>query len=134
MAEHVEIGHAILIAAELPTEAHWVLHHHERYDGGGYPARMRADGDPARVADHRRRRRVRGDDRNAALPAKAMTVERRSPSCSAHAGAQFDSRCVNALVDVVDESLPLQALLAAASRTGGRAPLPTIQSAPNTAA
>ena len=38
MTEHVEIGHAILLAAELPIEAHWVLHHHERIDGRGYPA------------------------------------------------------------------------------------------------
>ena len=37
MTEHVEIGHAILLAAELPIEAHWVLHHHERIDGRGYP-------------------------------------------------------------------------------------------------
>ena len=35
MTEHVEIGHAILLAAELPIEAHWVLHHHERIDGAG---------------------------------------------------------------------------------------------------
>src|SRR5256885_126195 len=41
MTEHVEIGHAILLAAELPTEAFWVLHHHERLDGNGYPSRLR---------------------------------------------------------------------------------------------
>ena len=33
-----EIGHSILLAAELPLEADWILHHHERYDGSGYPA------------------------------------------------------------------------------------------------
>ena len=42
MVEHVNIGHAILISAELPVEAGWVLHHHERYDGEGYPERLRA--------------------------------------------------------------------------------------------
>ncbi len=42
MVEHVNIGHAILISAELPVEAGWVLHHHERYDGKGYPERLRA--------------------------------------------------------------------------------------------
>ena len=42
MAEHVNIGHAILIAAEMPAEACWVLHHHERYDGKGYPEGLRA--------------------------------------------------------------------------------------------
>ena len=42
MAEHVNIGHAILISAELPVEAGWVLHHHERYRRQGYPERLRA--------------------------------------------------------------------------------------------
>ena len=37
MTDHVDIGHAILLAAELPVEAEWVLLHHERYDGSGLP-------------------------------------------------------------------------------------------------
>ena len=38
MKEHVTIGHGILLSAELPVEAEWVLHHHERFDGTGYSA------------------------------------------------------------------------------------------------
>ena len=43
MKEHVAIGHGILLSAELPTEAVWVLHHHERVDGTGYPNGLKSD-------------------------------------------------------------------------------------------
>ena len=105
MTEHVEIGHAILLAAELPIEAHWVLHHHERYRRrAGIPSGLRAARDPDRVADHRRRRRVRGDDRHAARTATAMPVDEAIVELQANSGTQFDSRCVDALVDVVNEA------------------------------
>ena len=35
--EHPVLGEGILRAADLDEEAHWVRHHHERPDGGGYP-------------------------------------------------------------------------------------------------
>ena len=87
MTEHVEIGHAILLAAELPIEAHWVLHHHERIDGGGYPAGLERRIDPGRVADHRRRRRVRGDDRDAPVSRSGVGRggDRRAPGKRRHA-------------------------------------------------
>ena len=97
MTEHVEIGHAILLAAELPIEAHWVLHHHERIDGGGYPAGL-GGGDPGRVADHRRRRRVRSDDGNAPVP-RGGVRRRGDRRAQANSGTQFDWRCVDALVE-----------------------------------
>jgi diguanylate cyclase (GGDEF)-like protein len=37
MKTHSALGHGIMQAADMPREAHWVLHHHERIDGGGYP-------------------------------------------------------------------------------------------------
>jgi diguanylate cyclase (GGDEF)-like protein len=132
MTEHVEIGHAILLAAELPTEAHWVLHHHERYDGAGYPERLRADAIPIQsriiaVADA-------FEAMTGSRPYRAgMPVEDALAELSSHADKQFDPRCVSALVEVVNESLPLQALLAPATRAA-ILPQPSVQPAPNTAA
>ncbi len=37
MKTHSALGHGILLAADMPVEANWVLHHHERIDGAGYP-------------------------------------------------------------------------------------------------
>ena len=65
---HATLGHKILSGTELTREAVWVLHHHERIDGGGYPARPARRPDPARVAHHPRRGRLRGDDVGPALP------------------------------------------------------------------
>ena len=62
MRDHVAVGADILIAAGFLDEASWVLHHHENYDGTGYPERLSRRGDPARGADHLGRGRVRGDD------------------------------------------------------------------------
>ncbi len=100
MASHVEIGHAILLAAELPVEAEWILHHHEHYDGRGYPAKKRADEIPL------------GSRIIAVADAfEAMTSDRPYrpgvPAANALAelqrlvGAQFDGRCVDALVELI---------------------------------
>lgn len=35
--EHAVHGHQTLMGLGLETEAKWVLHHHENYDGSGYP-------------------------------------------------------------------------------------------------
>ena len=68
MKTHTRLGHAIVSAAERPIEAEWILHHHERVDGGGYPDGLAGRTDPAGVADHPGRRRVRGDHRRPSLP------------------------------------------------------------------
>ncbi|HEU4977789.1 MAG TPA: diguanylate cyclase [Solirubrobacteraceae bacterium] len=43
MRKHSELGARIVAGANLPDVAGWVLAHHERPDGGGYPAGLRAD-------------------------------------------------------------------------------------------
>ena len=57
--------------ANLRDISAWVLAHHERIDGRGYPHGLAGDRDPARGADPRRRRRLRGDDRRPRLPRRA---------------------------------------------------------------
>jgi diguanylate cyclase (GGDEF)-like protein len=103
MTEHVEIGHAILLAAELPIEAHWVLHHHERIDGGGYPAGLGNAAIPVEsriiaVADA-------FEAMTGTRPYRdAVSVEEAIVELKANSGSQFDSRCVDALVDVVNDA------------------------------
>ena len=103
MTEHVEIGHAILLAAELPIEAHWVLHHHERMDGRGYPSGMSGASIPVES------RIIAVADAFEAMTGtrpyrEAVSVEEAIIELQANAGTQFDTRCVDALVDVVNEA------------------------------
>ena len=37
---HPQIGYRILSSLGVDPVATWVLHHHERWDGGGYPSRL----------------------------------------------------------------------------------------------
>ncbi len=115
VADHVKIGHAILVAAELPAEAEWILHHHERTDGAGYPAGRSGEEIPlesrvisaaaafeAMTGPRPYRESMSTDD--------ALAELRRS------AGSQFDERCVEALAAVVQNAptkdmLPLPVVL-----------------------
>jgi diguanylate cyclase (GGDEF)-like protein len=122
MTEHVEIGHAILLAAELPIEAHWVLHHHERFDGGGYPAGLRGAAIPVQsriiaVADA-------FEAMTGTRPYRdAIPVEDAIGELQAHAGTQFDARCVDALVEVVNDAATEDELVGIAHGGNAAAPL-----------
>jgi HD-GYP domain-containing protein (c-di-GMP phosphodiesterase class II) len=37
MQRHSSLGGEIVAAADLAEESYWIRHHHERYDGSGYP-------------------------------------------------------------------------------------------------
>ena len=67
---HSEIGCRMLEALSLGPIATWVMHHHERFDGDGYPDGLVGRGDPAAGAHPLRRRRVRHDDVGSHLPAE----------------------------------------------------------------
>ena len=43
LQRHPEIGHRMLESLGVDPVADWVLHHHERWDGTGYPERLRGD-------------------------------------------------------------------------------------------
>ena len=73
MRTHTTIGERILSAAPAMNQvATLVRYSHERWDGAGYPDGLAARGDPARLADRVRLRRLRGDDRAALLPRPAL--------------------------------------------------------------
>ena len=61
LQHHPQIGHRMLETLGVEPIADWVLHHHERWDGAGYPDRLRGR-DPARRAHHLRRGRLGRDD------------------------------------------------------------------------
>lgn len=46
MRRHSELGRDIIAGAGMPELAQWVLHLHERWDGGGYPAGLAAEAIP----------------------------------------------------------------------------------------
>ena len=71
LERHPQIGFRMLDSLGIEPVADWILHHHERWDGHGYPDRLPGPGDPARRADHLRRRRLRRDDVGPRLPRKA---------------------------------------------------------------
>ena len=43
LQRHPQIGHRMLESLGVEPIADWVLHHHERWDGDGYPHRLRGD-------------------------------------------------------------------------------------------
>jgi putative two-component system response regulator len=108
MQRHAEIGGAIVQTHEAMTDiARIVRHHHERFDGNGYPDRLARMDIPlgARiiaVADAfsamTTTRVYRG-----AIPAEAAWAELRN-----HAGSQFDP----AIVEVFEKAVNIGALVA----------------------
>ena len=101
MREHVSFGHGILVSAELPVEAEWVLHHHERFDGTGYPAGLRAAEIPLES------RIIAVADAFEAMTGTRpyqdqLTNSEALAQLSQNVGTQFDAACVEALAQVVD--------------------------------
>jgi diguanylate cyclase (GGDEF)-like protein len=100
LEQHVTIGHAILLAADLDTEAEWVLHHHERYDGTGYPAGLAGEEIPLAsrvlaVADA-------FETMTGGRPYRSrLSTETALTELQDHSGSQFDPDCVDALADLL---------------------------------
>jgi diguanylate cyclase (GGDEF)-like protein len=103
LERHPQIGYRILDSLGADPVATWVLHHHERWDGSGYPGRLAgehiplgsrilfvADAYEAMTTDQAWRER---------LPAEEVLAELRR--C---AGTQFDPRVVDAFVAELESS------------------------------
>ncbi len=96
MKTHTRLGHAIVSAAERPDEADWILHHHERIDGTGYPDGLKGDQIPLES------RIILVADAYEAITADRPYRAHRSPEVALAelercAGTQFDADCVEAL-------------------------------------
>jgi diguanylate cyclase (GGDEF)-like protein/putative nucleotidyltransferase with HDIG domain len=100
MKTHAALGHSILYAAELFDESQWVLHHHERIDGRGYPDGLCGDDVPLEsriilVADAFEAMTSDRPYRRGRPEADALEELER------HAGTQFDPECVVALKQIL---------------------------------
>ena len=91
------LGESIVLAAEMPKEALWVRHHHERIDGAGYPDGLAGDEIPLEsrvihVADAFEAMTSDRPYRDA--PGEEFAVQ----ELRRHAGTQFDADIVEALI------------------------------------
>jgi diguanylate cyclase (GGDEF)-like protein len=118
MQRHATLGGEIVGAADLPQESHWIRHHHERYDGNGYPGHLRGDEIPLEsriilACDAYEAMTSNRPYRKAPGHAFAIAELRQ------HAGTQFDARVVDALCRALEarqgESVPGERALAEAA-------------------
>jgi putative nucleotidyltransferase with HDIG domain len=103
MRRHPEIGARILRGANLDDIGEWVLHHHERPDGRGYPEGKRGDDIPleARILAVADAYEAMTSDR---VYRPAMSHEAAREELSTCAGEQFDPRVVEAFLTLLERS------------------------------
>jgi diguanylate cyclase (GGDEF)-like protein len=102
MKTHSLLGHDIVLAADMPTEARWIRHHHERYDGHGYPDQISGESIPLEsriifVADSFEAMTSNRPYREA--PGQQFAID----ELHRHSGTQFDPRVVDALCRTLQE-------------------------------
>jgi diguanylate cyclase (GGDEF)-like protein len=96
MKTHSLVGHDIVFAADMPTEAGWIRHHHERYDGHGYPDQISGHAIPLEsriifVADSFEA--MTSDRPYRKAPGQQYAVD----ELCRHSGTQFDPDVVDAI-------------------------------------
>jgi HD-GYP domain-containing protein (c-di-GMP phosphodiesterase class II) len=101
MKRHSLLGGDIVEAADMHEESRWVRHHHERYDGTGYPDGLAGEDIPLEsriilVADAFEA--MTSDRPYRMAPGQDFAVD----ELQRHAGTQFDPRVVGALCQALD--------------------------------
>jgi diguanylate cyclase (GGDEF)-like protein len=93
---HSALGREIVLAAELEAEAEWVLRHHERPDGRGYPDGLANDSIPleAKILAVADTFEAITSDRPYQV---ARSIDIAFDELERNAGTQFDPECVAAL-------------------------------------
>jgi len=101
LERHPEIGFQMLEPLEVEPVASWVLHHHERWDGGGYPGGLAGEHIPlaARILFVADAYDAMTDDRiYRPKLSRTDTLE----ELKEHAGTQFDPSVVAALIEELE--------------------------------
>jgi len=102
MKTHAALGADIVLAAEMPEQARWIRHHHERIDGRGYPDALAGDEIPPEsriihVADAFEA--MTSDRPYRKGPGEQFAIE----ELRRNAGTQFDKDVVAAFLRVLGE-------------------------------
>jgi diguanylate cyclase (GGDEF)-like protein len=102
MRRHSELGRDIIAGAGLEEIAEWVLHLHERFDGGGYPDNLSGEEIPLES------RILHCADALEAMTSSriyrpGMELDRALAELERGAGSQFDPHVAAALIDLVRE-------------------------------
>lgn len=103
MKTHTEKGYRIASASkELQTIGQYILHHHERWDGGGYPGGLAGEDIPllSRIITVVDSHDVMVHDRPYH---KAMSAEEAEKELRRCAGTQFDPKLVEVFLEVLKE-------------------------------
>jgi putative two-component system response regulator len=126
MQRHAEIGASIVQTHEAMSDiARIVRHHHERFDGAGYPARLAGEEIPlgARIISIADAFSAMTNDRvyRAKLPVEEAWAEIRR-----HAGSQFDPAIVEVFEIAVGPERVAAAVEAEAKTAAAVGPAPTV--------
>ncbi|MEW5717090.1 MAG: HD-GYP domain-containing protein [Chloroflexota bacterium] len=111
--QHAAIGGALLAKFPLfDRGAVLVRHHHERYDGNGYPDRLKGEDIPlgARIISVADSYQAMTEDRPYR---RALTQAEAVAQLAKNSGTQFDPRVVQAFIGILQENLPKEKLGAA---------------------
>jgi diguanylate cyclase (GGDEF)-like protein/putative nucleotidyltransferase with HDIG domain len=106
LERHPQIGYRMLESLGVDPIANWVLHHHERWDGSGYPDGLAEDRIPlgARIIFVSDAFDAMTSDR---LYREALSYEQAVAEVERCAGSQFDPEVVDAFLACVDARVPV---------------------------
>jgi diguanylate cyclase (GGDEF)-like protein len=105
LQRHPQIGYRMLESLGVEPIADWVLHHHERWDGSGYPDRLRGDEIPlgARIIFVADAYDAMTSERVYRKPLSEQEALEELERCS---GSQFDPTVVEAFAEELGPSRP----------------------------
>jgi diguanylate cyclase (GGDEF)-like protein len=109
LQRHPQIGFRMLESLGVEPIAEWVLHHHERWDGDGYPDRLRGDEIPlgARIIFVADAYDAMTSERVYRRPLSAREALEELERCS---GSQFDPAVVDAFSEELGVATPRRAV------------------------